>query len=176
MPGNPFNHENSCWLAFALKRLVPHQPGQWRCVKDTVTTANEAGIPGRWVIRPGCRVGAEGWDWSTAGGALRRVDPGLVEQLPELGFGPAQNPGATPAPGMPLRPLESVSTPRTGSHRHLRIPEGTKSPKNALERLHATGARYTPDPPHPSPAPPAHPGSRKPPATPDAAHQEQLQW
>ena len=44
LPGNPSSYENSHRLAFPLKRLVPYQPAQQRCMTDTVMTADQEGL------------------------------------------------------------------------------------------------------------------------------------
>ena len=95
---------DSCCLAFALKGLVPHQPIQQRGVADSVMAADEEGIqctgigisdPG--MLSQGAQLPERGRaDLQQATHLTRtvhrcRIDPGLVEQLPELDFGPVQN-------------------------------------------------------------------------------------
>ena len=78
---------------------------------DTVMTADQEGfqrtgigISDGWMLSQGAEL-AQGRraDLQQAAHFARsvhrgRVDPGLVEQLPELGFGQAQNLGVTPVP------------------------------------------------------------------------------
>ena len=96
--------------------------------------------------------------WSVHRG---RIDPGLVEQLPELGFGQAQNLGVT------LAPRNASKTAGEPPLRHARGHAATcvfprpqsrlKTPSNVCER---SGARPACDP---------APAARREPLTPDPA-------
>ncbi len=108
-------------LPLALKGLVPHQPIQQRGVADSVMAADEKGIqctgigisdPGMLSqgaqLAQGCRADLQQATHLTRTVHRCRIDPGLVEQLPELDFGPVQNFRVTPIPG---------NAPRTAGER-----------------------------------------------------------
>ena len=98
-----------------------------------------------------------------------RVDPGLVEELPELGFGQVQNLGVTLDPRNASKTAGERLYATHGITPLSILPEGSNAPRNALVRESRRRAALS------LPKRASRPRRRRPSAPPDAPCREQPQ-